>query len=203
MLYNERKRLQSLAEREAQGESFWTSSFDRRVRQKLWYAGRAAAGRTHRRRLPGHGPGFLRGGSPPGPDCQPEWCTTRGYADQVQVQLRRDLVRALRTRDEVTAAALRSALAALANAEAVDTAPADQAPVGGHPTIAGSLVGVGAAEVDRRELTAVEMEAILRAEVAERVEAAAEYRRLGHNDRAIRLEEEADVVRRYLPGVTS
>jgi uncharacterized protein YqeY len=91
----------------------------------------------------------------------------------------------------------------LANAEAVDAAEAQQDTAGGHPTIAGSLVGVGAAEVDRRELAAAEMEAILRAEVAERVEAAAEYRRLGHNDRAIRLEREADVLRRYLPGVIS
>jgi uncharacterized protein YqeY len=121
----------------------------------------------------------------------------------VQAELRRDLVRALKTRDEATAAALRSALAALANAEAVDAAEPRQATVGGHPTIAGSLVGVGAAEVDRRELAAAEMEAIVRAEVVERVEAAAEYRRLGHNDRATRLEEEADVLRRYLPDVTS
>jgi uncharacterized protein YqeY len=117
--------------------------------------------------------------------------------------MRRDLVRAVRTRDQVTAAALRSALAALANAEAVDAAEAQQDTAGGHPTIAGSLVGVGAAEVDRRELTATETEAILRAEVTERVEAAAEYRRSAHNDRAARLEEEAEVLRRYLPDVAS
>jgi uncharacterized protein YqeY len=98
---------------------------------------------------------------------------------------------------------LRSALAALANAEAVDAAEAHQAIVGGHPTIAGSLVGVGAAEMDRRELSAAETEAIVRAEIAERVEAAAEYRRLGHNDRAARLEEEAEVLRRHLPDVAS
>jgi uncharacterized protein YqeY len=128
---------------------------------------------------------------------------TRGYADRVQTELRRDLVRAIRIRDQVTVAALRSALSALANAEAVDAAEAHQGTVGGHPTLAGSLVGVGAAEVDRRVLAAAETEAILRAEVAERVEAAGEYRRLGNNDRAIRLEEEADVLRRYLPDVTS
>jgi hypothetical protein len=37
MLYSERKRQRSLAEREAKGETFWTSHFDKRVRQKLKY----------------------------------------------------------------------------------------------------------------------------------------------------------------------
>ena len=120
----------------------------------------------------------------------------------MQAELRRDLVRAIRSRDEVAVAALRSALAALANAEAVDAAQARLAVAEG-PTIAGSLVGVGAAEVDRRELAPADVAAILRAEVAERIEAAADYRRRGHDDRAARLEEEAEVLRSYLQGVTS
>jgi len=120
----------------------------------------------------------------------------------VQAELRRDLVRAIKTRDEVAAAALRSALAAVANAEAIDTAEAHQAAVGG-PTIARSVVGVGAAEVDRREIAAAEVAAILRAEVDERIEAATEYRRRGHDDRAARLEEEAKVLCSYVSGVKS
>jgi hypothetical protein len=35
VLYNERKRLQELALRESQGETFWTSRFDNKVRRKL------------------------------------------------------------------------------------------------------------------------------------------------------------------------
>jgi uncharacterized protein YqeY len=121
----------------------------------------------------------------------------------VRALIRRDLGEAIRARDAVTAAALRSVLAALANAEAIDPVEAGQAIAGGHPTVAGSRLGAGAADAPRRELTAADMEAIVQGEIAERVEAAAVYRRRGHHDRAARLEEEAAVLRRYLPDVPS
>lgn len=42
MLFNRRKRLRERAEAEARGESFWTTSFDNKVRTKLMYAAQEA-----------------------------------------------------------------------------------------------------------------------------------------------------------------
>lgn len=116
----------------------------------------------------------------------------------MRASLRRDLTAALKSRDRVAIAALRSALAAIENAEAL---PAD------HPVpsaaeskhIAGSAVGLGAAEADRRQLTETDLRAIVEAEVHERSVAAREYEQLGRNDLAQRLRSEADLLRRYLP----
>jgi hypothetical protein len=44
VLYNRRKRLRERAEAEARGESFWTSSFDRKVRTRLTHAATGASG---------------------------------------------------------------------------------------------------------------------------------------------------------------
>jgi hypothetical protein len=43
MLYTRRKRLRERAEAEAKGESFWTGTFDAKVRTRLFYAARDAA----------------------------------------------------------------------------------------------------------------------------------------------------------------
>jgi uncharacterized protein YqeY len=116
---------------------------------------------------------------------------------EVQVSLRRDLVRAIKARDPVAASALRSALAAIENAEAADPAEAPQ-PGLGHSPIAGSVPGLRAAEVGRRSLTAAEVEEIVRAEAEERLVAASDYARQGNRDRADRLREEAAILARYL-----
>jgi uncharacterized protein len=113
-------------------------------------------------------------------------------------ELRRDLAVAVRARDPVATSALRSALAAIENAGAADPAEAPEPGVGRSP-IAGSVRGLGAAEVRRRELTAAEVEEIVRAEVAGRLAAAGDYLRLGRRDRAERLRAEAAVLTRYLP----
>lgn len=77
---------------------------------------------------------------------------------------------AMKARDRRTVSALRSALAAIANAEAVE--------VGGE-VLAGAIeaspVGVGAAEVARRVLSEADVAAIVRAEIAERRAAADAY----------------------------
>ena len=103
----------------------------------------------------------------------------------VRDRLRRDLPAAIRARDTVAVAALRSALAAIDNVEAVDpdtvvtrrvdpgavepqADPASASGTGPHPGVAGSVAGVGAAEVARRPLTAGEIEDTVRAEVVER-----------------------------------
>ena len=111
--------------------------------------------------------------------------------------LRRDLARAIKARDAVAAAALRSALAAIENAEAVDPPPLSGGSAS-HPHIAGSISGLGATEAARRDLTAAEVEEIVRREMVERLTAAGEYERLGHAARADRLREEARVLSHYL-----
>ncbi|MGW9310195.1 GatB/YqeY domain-containing protein [Saccharomonospora azurea] len=113
--------------------------------------------------------------------------------------LRRDLTAALKARDRVAIDALRSALGALDNAEAV---PVDHAAIrGGEPSsehIAGAASGVGSTESRRRELTEAQVRSIVRQQVDERQEAATEYDRLGRTDHAERLRAEADVLDRHL-----
>lgn len=82
--------------------------------------------------------------------------------------------------------ALRSALGAVGNAEAV--APAEPgAPF--RPTL-----GVGAADVARRELSLEDVRAIVRAEIDDRFAAAAQYELHGRGDEATRLRAEGDVL---------
>jgi uncharacterized protein len=105
----------------------------------------------------------------------------------VRQRLRDALKTALKSRDEVANAALRSALSAIANAEAVDPAPNRV------------RLGVGAADVPRRELSDAEVMVIIRAEIDERLHAAAEYERLGQDGQARRLRSEGDVLSALLP----
>lgn len=75
----------------------------------------------------------------------------------VEERLRAALRTAMRERDAVATAALRSALGALGNATAVPAAaPAST----GDEHFAGSAVGVGAAEAPRRTLTPAEEAAV-------------------------------------------
>jgi uncharacterized protein len=111
----------------------------------------------------------------------------------IQDRLQQALRTAIKARDPVAASALRSALAAIANAEAVPTA-ATPAATAGHQHIAGSVEGLGAAEANRRPLSEADVSAIIQAEVTERQSAAAQYEQAGHPDRANRLLREADVL---------
>jgi uncharacterized protein YqeY len=149
----------------------------------------------------------------------------RGAGD-IRTRMRRALTAALKARDQRAVTALRSALAAIDNAEAVDTAntpPAPNAHQGsgetppgqgrpasaeapsageGHPVveaeIAGAALGVGAAEVERRTLTGAETQAIVRAEVDERRTAAHAYDHAGQPAHAARLRVEAEVLSAFL-----
>ena len=116
----------------------------------------------------------------------------------MRATLRRDLTAALKARDRVTIAALRSALSAIENAEAP---PVDHSGSTGVESehIAGSVVGQDAAEVERRHLSESELRAIVEAEVRERSVAASEYEQLGRDDLAQRLRSEADVLSQYVP----
>jgi len=110
----------------------------------------------------------------------------------IEERLRAALRTALRDRDAVAAAALRSTLAALGNATAV---PETAAPAAGDEHFAGSAVGLGAAEVPRRTLTEDQAAAIVRAEIAERTAAADQY---GASAAADRLQAEAALLRGFL-----
>lgn len=110
--------------------------------------------------------------------------------------MRAALTDAMRSRDRLGASALRSGIAALDNAEAVPAT--DAMPLDGDSPIAGAAVGVGATEAERRELTTDDEHALVRAEVTERREAAAEVEAAGRADRAVDLHHEADVLESVL-----
>jgi hypothetical protein len=119
------------------------------------------------------------------PEAQPD--------GDVRARLGRALRDALKARDHVAASALRSALAAIANAEAVPPA-ASPAGAASNPYVAGAAAGVGGAEAERRALSDAETGAIVRSEIAERHAAAAQYDQSGHADRAARLRREAEAL---------
>jgi len=121
-----------------------------------------------------------------------------GPAVDVAARLRLALTGALRARDVIAVSALRSALSAIGNAEAVDPGPAAARP--GSAYVAGAAVGVGATEARRRSLSTAEAEQIVRAEAGERQRAARDYDRAGHADQAGRLRREARVLMSVVAG---
>ena len=106
-------------------------------------------------------------------------------SDDLRTRLRRRLSSALRDQDRPAVSALRSALAALDNAEAVQ--PAEGFRPEASEYIAGGVAGLGAAEVERRVLDAESQRAIVKAEIEARLTAAATYEQHGQNSRAAEL----------------
>jgi uncharacterized protein len=117
----------------------------------------------------------------------------------VRVRLRLALREALRARDMVAVSALRSALAAIGNAEAIDPGPTPAA-TADNPYVAGAVADPGAGEARRRRLSAADIDQILRAEISEREAAAREYERRGRPDQAGRLRSEARVLMSAVAG---
>jgi uncharacterized protein YqeY len=119
----------------------------------------------------------------------------------VHDELRRDLTAAMKRRDPVAVPALRSLLSALANAEAVEPDEASTGesagPAPGSEHVAGTSLGVGSAEVERRRLGDEERDDIVRREVEERRQAAAQLRTSGHEERSSRLLAEAELLSTY------
>src|SRR5215217_4914882 len=127
--------------------------------------------------------------------------------EDIRARMRRGLVDAMKARDQQAVAALRSTLARIDNAEAVDADALDAEALDaepalysgeGHPAVAGSVLGVGAADVDRRVLTPEEMAAIVRDDVEEREIAAEVLVRVGRPDQAERLRAQAKLLTGYL-----
>ena len=116
------------------------------------------------------------------------------HETSLRQRLRTALVAAMKERDRVAVTALRSALAAIDNAEAVDIT----AVASGSLAIESSPVGIGGAEAGRRALSGEDIAQIVRSEVADREAAALEYDRAGRPERAEALRAEARVLSSYL-----
>lgn len=115
----------------------------------------------------------------------------------MRASLRDGLTTAIKSRDRVAVAALRSALAAIDNAESVPLEhPLDKAARSEH--VAAAAVGVGATEAARRQLTDADLHDIVAKEVRERAAAAREYEQYGRSADAETLRAEAAVLSRYL-----
>lgn len=134
--------------------------------------------------------------------------------DDLRDRLRRALPAAMKARDRPAVTALRSALAAIDNAEAFD--PDEALPEGvydvlepagwepadpdaddvdaAHPGFAGTIAGVGATEVERRSLTPKQVEGIVRAEIETREVAATVLEGVGKHEHAERVRAEMKVL---------
>jgi uncharacterized protein YqeY/catechol 2,3-dioxygenase-like lactoylglutathione lyase family enzyme len=127
--------------------------------------------------------------------------TADGHGNRVEIlqgvysireRLQADLKQALKDRDRVASSTIRSLLGSIANAEAVAAPEEDRsaAPLG--------VVGVGAAEADRRELSEAEILDIIRADAAERAEALEHAEQHAPPETVERLRAESGVLARYL-----
>lgn len=107
---------------------------------------------------------------------------------QLRERMKADLRQAMKARQSATVATLRSALAAIDNAEAVPVD--DQTPI--IPLVTHSP------DVPRKVLSAADIRAILQKEVDERRAASAEYAHLGQTAEAERLTVAAELIASYL-----
>jgi uncharacterized protein len=121
-------------------------------------------------------------------------------SDDLRTPLRRQLSAAVREHHRPAVSALRSALAALDNAEAVRPGEDFQPEVSQH--IAGGVAGVGAAEVERRVLDVESQRALVRAEIESSLVAAMTYQQHGQRTRAAELRMGADVLAAVLNSTT-
>ena len=122
-----------------------------------------------------------------------------GQHDDPQVlraALRRDLASAMKAREAEAVSALRTAIAAIDNAEAVPSQDASQPTTIGH--FAGAQAGVGATEAARRKLSGDEVRAILADQIAGYQREADGYDALGQADAARRLRNQAHLLAAYV-----
>jgi len=114
--------------------------------------------------------------------------------EPIRTRLTAALRGAMKARDAAAVAPLRSALAALDNAQAVDAVVATVE----HESFAGTAGGLGAGEVPRALLEEEQARAIVAREAQERRDAADEYERLGQSDEVARLRAEADLLTSFV-----
>jgi uncharacterized protein YqeY len=106
---------------------------------------------------------------------------------ELQDRMRADLVAALKDRNPTIVSVLRTTLAAIANAEAPPLAEVGRSPVVGRPN-----------EVPRLALTDGDLERIVRAEIADRLDTIDRYERAGADEPAAALRPEIEILQRYL-----
>jgi hypothetical protein len=102
----------------------------------------------------------------------------------------------MKARDPDAVAMLRTAIAAIDNAQAVADPGTPPAATSAH--IAGARAGLGTAEAPRRQLTRDELQAILRTQLAEYTREADRYAGHGQSAAAERLRNQASLLSRYL-----
>jgi hypothetical protein len=115
----------------------------------------------------------------PGPDIE---------QSEIRSRLSSDLTTAMKTRDKVRIRVIRSTLAAIANAEAVEASTRAEGTV-------------GYSDVPRRDVDRAQIIDLIESEIGEREVAAAQYRDVGRPADAGMLEEEIGVLRDYLDSV--
>lgn len=117
-------------------------------------------------------------------------------AEALRGALRHGLTTAMKARDADALAALRMAIAAIDNAEAV-AAPSRRASVT-STHIAGARSGAGSTEAPRQQLGSDDLRDILRGQIAEHAREADRYDTLGQADAAERLRRQARTIEAYL-----
>lgn len=113
----------------------------------------------------------------------------------VRAAMRKELVAAMKSRSAEAVSALRTALAAIDNAEAV---PAGDPSGHRDAAIAGATSGVGSSEAARRVLSIAEVRAVLDGLVEEYTTEAQRYLGLGRHDDAEKLQRQAQTLRRHV-----
>jgi hypothetical protein len=114
----------------------------------------------------------------------------------LRAAMRHDLVSAMKARQPDAVAALRAAIAAIDNAEAVPAPEAGRVTTSSH--IAGARAGLGAAEAARRDLSDSEQRAILRDQITGYTTEADRYEALGQPAAAARLRTQARLLSGYV-----
>jgi hypothetical protein len=105
----------------------------------------------------------------------------------------------MRERDRAATSALRSAVAAIENAEAVPVV--DRPTVATSADVAGAALGIGAAEAERLVLDATDERRVVAAELVALAEAEAAYAAAGDTERATAASAGARVLRDVLDDV--
>lgn len=117
---------------------------------------------------------------------------------ELRSRLRADLTSAIKARQRDAVSALRTVIAAIDNAEAVEAPASQTEPTDEH--IAGARAGVGSTEVPRRVLCLADALGLVQAEISERIAEADRMELLGQQPTADRLRREAAILQIY-PGV--
>jgi uncharacterized protein YqeY len=103
----------------------------------------------------------------------------------------------MKARDSDAVAALRTAIAAMDNAEAV--AAPDTSPPAGSAHVAGARSGAGSTEAARRQLDTSQLRAVLHDLITEYAREADRYDALGQADAAQRFRRQARLLAAYRP----